>query len=323
MDPQSAAKSAAWRFRLPLRFAACAVLAWSVSAFAQTPPAWVVRSNQNAQLLIDINAHNAPESAGASGVGGLDDQTFVPTADYRERVRVSLRGALKELQSRLAAEQDPLVRQDLQILIDDTDRSIRSSEASERMLLYYFNPAAQMYAGISGLLQEQVAPERRSAALIRLRKYTGLEPGYTPLTELAEQRFRERLNQPGLMGPSKAQVEKDLANSEAFVTGIGLLLEQYKLPGSQEAFAKLKAQVAAHDEFVRKEVLPRARTDFRLPPELYKINLENVGIDYSPEELTRLAHQSFNEIQKQMQTLAAKIAKERHLPSAGRDPGAL
>jgi uncharacterized protein (DUF885 family) len=215
------------------------------------------------------------------------------------------------------AEQDPLVRQDLQILIDDADRSIRLSEAGERVFLSYFNPTAQMYAGISGLLQEQVAPERRPAALVRLRKYTGLEPGYTPLTELAEQRFRERLNQPGLLGPSKAQVEKDLANSEAFVTGIGLLLEQYKLPGSQDAFAKLKAQVAAHDEFVRKEVLPRARTDFRMPPEIYQLSLENVGIDYTPEVLTRLAHQSFNDIQKQMQTLAAKIAKERHLPSSG------
>jgi uncharacterized protein (DUF885 family) len=118
------------------------------------------------------------------------------------------------------------------------------------------------------------------------------------------------------VGPSKALVEKDLANSETYVTGIGLLLEKYKLTGYQEAFAKLKAQVAAHDDFVRKEVLPRARADFRMPPELYKLTLESMGIDYTPEELTRLAHQSFRDIQRQMQTLATKIARERHLPSS-------
>ncbi len=287
------------------------------AASAQTPPAWVARSNQNAQLLIDVQARNAPESAGSSGVTGLDDRITVVSVDIRERVRAEYRAAIQELRSRLAAEQDPLVKQDLQILIDDADRSVRVSETSERLQLFYSNPTALIYSGISGLLQDQVSAERRPAALVRLRKYIGAEPGYTPLVELAEQRFREALARPGLVGPSKALVEKDLANSEAYVTGIGLLLEKYNLPGYQEAFAKLKEQVAAHDEFVRKEVLPHARADFRMPPELYKLNLENVGIDYTPEELARLAHKSFSDIQRQMQTLAAKIARERHLPSSG------
>jgi uncharacterized protein (DUF885 family) len=296
---------------------ACALLITSVAAIAQTPPAWVAKSNQNAQLLIDLNARNAPESAGSNGVSGLDEQIFVPTADYRERIRAGLRTVIAELKARLAAEQDALVRQDLEILIRSADNSLRNSETSERIVLFYFDPVAQIYGGISGLLQDQVTPERYPAALVRLRKYTGLEPGYTPTTELAEQRFRDGLKQPGLVGPSKLAVERDLRNSETYVTGIGLLLEKYKLAGYQDAYAKLKEQVAAHQDFVRKEVLPRARSDFRMPPELYKLALENVGIDYTPEELARLAHKSFADIQKQMQTLAAKIAKERHLPSTG------
>ncbi|HEY4365052.1 MAG TPA: DUF885 domain-containing protein [Bryobacteraceae bacterium] len=294
----------------------CALFTLCAAGFAQTP-AWVTRSNQNAQILIDIQARNAPESAGSSGVTGLDDQVFLPTADYRQRVRGEYRAALQELRTRFAAEQDPLVKQDLQILIDEADRSVRVSEAGERLQLFYFNPTAQIYSGISNLLQEQMAPERRPAALVRLRKYVGMEPGYTPTTELAEQRFREGLAHPELIGPSRQQVEKDLANSEAYVTGIGLLLEKYNLPGYQEVYAKLKQQVAAHDEFVRKEVLPHARTDFRMPPELYRLSLENFGIDYTPEELARLAHQRFGEIQKQLQTLAAKIAREKHLKANG------
>jgi uncharacterized protein (DUF885 family) len=35
------------------------------------------------------------------------------------------------------------------------------------------------------------------------------------------------------------------------------------------------------------------------------------GVDYTPAELERMAHQSFTEIQAQMQDLAAKVAKER------------
>ena len=114
---------------------------------------------------------------------------------------------------------------------------------------------------------------------------------------------------PGLLGPSKLEVEKNLENTQAYITGIGLLLEKYKLAGYQDAFAKLKEQLAAYDDFVRAEVLPKARSDFRLPPELYTISLANFGIDYTPDELTRLAHQTFAQLQSEMQPIAAKIAQ--------------
>jgi uncharacterized protein (DUF885 family) len=287
-----------------------------VVAFAQTP-AWVAKSNQNAQLLIDINARYSPENAGASGAIGLDDKVTVVTPDMPERIRADMRAAGKELQSRLAVEQDPLVRQDLQILIDSADRDVRASEINERHILPYFNVAGLVYSGIGGLLQDQVVEARRPAALIRLRKYAGLEQGYTPITLQAEERFRSKLKTPGLVGPSKAAVEKDLAQTATYITGIGLLLERYNLKDYQPALAKLKEQLAAHDEFVRKEVLPQSRADFRLPPEVYAITREELGLDYTPAELARLAHRSFTEIQGEMQKLATKIAQDRHLPSSG------
>lgn len=173
-----------------------------------------------------------------------------------------------------------------------------------------------IYGGISGLLDDQVAPERRPAALVRLRKYAGLEPGYTPLTDRAEQWFREREKTPGLVGPPKEQVEKELEKTGTYLTGVALLLEKYGLKDYEEPLARLRAQLKAHDDFVRKEVLPRARTDFRMPPELYKLARENYGLDYSPEELAKLAHQSFTQMQADMQKLATKIAQQRHLPSS-------
>jgi uncharacterized protein (DUF885 family) len=53
-----------------------------------------------------------------------------------------------------------------------------------------------------------------------------------------------------------------------------------------------------------------------MPPELYKLSLESYGVDYAPEELTRLAHQAFTEIQGEMRPLAAKIAKARRMKSS-------
>ncbi len=286
------------------------------SLLAQTPPpAWVAKSNQNAQILIAIGAKYGPESASSEGVPGLDDKISVFSADESRRHREDLVKARQQLQANYEAEKDPLVRQDLQILIGAADRQIRSIDANEKTFLPYGDVASLIFYGEKSLLDPQVTADRHAAAVVRLRKYTGVEPGYTPIVEQAEARFREKLNTPGLLGPSKMAVEKDLGNTQTYITGIGLLLEKYKLQGYQDAYARLKEQLASYDEFVRKEVLPKSRTDFRLPPAIYKSNLENYGVDYAPEELKRLAHRTFTEIQNEMKPLAAKVAKERGLPS--------
>ena len=288
----------------------------AASAFAQTQPAWVVRSNANAQLLLDEGAKYSPESSGASGMTGLDEKISPNEADTNERQRADTRAVRTELQARLAREKDPLVKQDLEILISAADRQIEQSEVYDKYFLPYGSAGGGIFYGVKSLLDDQIAASRRPAALVRLKKYTGMEPGYKPFTVLAEDRFREKEGNAKLLGPSKEEVEKDLSNTNAYVTGIGLLLEKYKIQGYQPVFAKLKEQLAQYDEFVRKEVLPRARTDFRLPPEVYTINLKQYGVDYTPEELVRLAHASFTDIQSQMQTIAARIAKQRGLPSS-------
>ena len=292
------------------------LVAIAAGAWAQTPAAWVERSNQNAQSLIALMARYAPEQASAEGVAGVDEQVSTSTTDEPERFRKDLVSARDELEKRLAVEKDPLVRQDLEIMIAQVNRDIRRSQVRERYLLPYEDIAGTIFFGIKSLLDDQVTAARRPASVVRLRKYSGIESRYEPLTLQAEKRFREKLKTPGLLGPSKVELEKNLENTNAYVTGIGLLLEKYKMSGYQEALTKLKQQLAAYDDFVRAEVLPKARTDFRLPPELYAISLESFGIDYTPDELTRLAHQTFAQLQSEMQPIAARIAKERHLPSS-------
>ena len=203
----------------------CLVLL-SAAVFAQTPPAWVAKSNENAQLLINIDAKYAPESAASDGVTGLDEQISVPDEIHSRQGRAGMRTVIKELQTRLVTEKDSAVKQDLEILIGAASRRVRSSEAYEKYFLPYGNPGSTIFFGMKSLLDDQIAPERRPAALVRLRKYTGMTPGFTPFTILLENRFRGKLATPGLLGPSKVEVEKDLGNTSAYVNGIGLLLEK-------------------------------------------------------------------------------------------------
>ncbi|HVW07221.1 MAG TPA: DUF885 domain-containing protein [Bryobacteraceae bacterium] len=288
----------------------------AMAAMAQTQPEWVTRSNRNTQILIDIDSKYSPEDASENGVRGLDDQITVFSADLHDKIRADYLKALDLLKERLAAEKDPLVRQDLEILIHEADRNIRGNEASYNRFLPYHDVGRIVFSGIQGLLDDQVDAARRPAAVERLKKYTGMEKGFTPMTEMAEARFRERLRNPGLLGPAKEEIEKDLADTNQYTTGIGLLMEKFHQKDYEEAMARLKTQLGEYDAFLRREVLPKARTDFRLPPDIYQLRLEDAGVDYTAAQLEKLGHTGFTEIQEEMKPIAARIAAARKLPSS-------
>ena len=107
-----------------------------------------------------------------------------------------------------------------------------------------------------------------------------------------------------------------MARNSNYLNGIAALMQKYKLTGWEEPFAKLKTQLTDYDAWVRATVLPKARDDFRLPPQHYALDMENYGIDIPPAQLATMAHDAFIEIQGEMKSVAPKIAKQRNLPSS-------
>jgi uncharacterized protein (DUF885 family) len=110
-------------------------------------------------------------------------------------------------------------------------------------------------------------------------------------------------------------VESALSRNALYVDGIASLFKQYKLQGWEEPYAKLKTELTAYDDWIKSEILPKARTDFRQPPELYALGLEGYGIDIPPADLAAIAHQAFTDYQAEMQTIAGQIAKQHGWPS--------
>jgi uncharacterized protein (DUF885 family) len=287
-------------------------------AVSAAPPApdrgWIERSNQNAQLLLQVQAKFQPESAARQGIPGLDDRISDFTPGHRQRQRDAIREVQAELEKRLAGEQDALVAQDLQILIDATKRQIKGSELREKLEVPYDNLPQLVFGSMRSLLDPQVAAERRPAALVRLRKYFGLEGGQPSIVQLAEAETRAAFKK-RLLPPARLEVENALDTAEPVLAGIDKLFKEFKIEGAEPALAEMHKQLEGYLKFVRAEVLPKARKDFRLPPELYAFNLLQVGVDIAPDELARRAHKAFVEIQAEMQTTAAKLAKDRGWPS--------
>lgn len=291
------------------------ILAFAAAAAAEKPkePDWVVRSNQNTRIVLESEAQFAPEAYGSLGVEGLDEKIVDLKPALSERTREAASRTTAELESRLARETDPLVRQDLEILIKNTKDSVRGSLMSDKYDVPYYNVARLVFRGLHGLLDDQVAANRRPAALVRLRRYAGLEKGFTALTKLAEARTRERLATPGLYFPARIEIEKDLADQTFLVDGIGKLFTKYGIDGYQAGYDALKEQLADYERFVRAEILPHAREDFRQPPEEYAFALEQFGVDIPPAELIKRAHAAFDDIQAEMATLSPLVAHEKGL----------
>lgn len=280
---------------------------------AQTP-AWIVKSNAHTQVLLDALSRTSPEAAALYGVEGVDEEISDLKPGFQARNRRILEEALDEMRRRLGGEQDRLVRQDLEILIDAAELSIEQSLASEKLLVPYFDVSRVVFYSAKALLDDRVAASRHPAALVRLRRYAGMESGYEPITRLAMARFAEGL-EAGLTAPFRGEVEKNLADSEYLLNGIGPLFEKYGVGGYQDALATFRRQAAEFNDQIRARLLPRTREDFRLPPQLYALQLRDYGVDIPPLDLANQARGSFREIQLQMRDIAARLAAERGLPS--------
>ena len=299
-------------------------LSFATGAFAQShaaapaakqPPAptavWVDTSNRYAQILLRAQLRFQPESASFFGIPGYDDKVADLGPDNPARFRKATADAKTSLQEKLRLELDPNVRQDLEIMIQAADDSIESAEVNERLVLPFADAPQLVFQGLNGLLSDQTPADRRAKALDRLKAYTGTAPGSAPITELARQRYEERVDNTELLRPTKLQVEQALNNVEAYRKGIRQLFKQYKVIGSEQALKTLDRQFTDYVIWVRNDVLPTARTDTTLPPELYALQLKQVGIDIPPALLIQRARLAFMETRAAMERLAPLVAKEK------------
>lgn len=286
-----------------------ALIAAPVSA--QERPEWVEQSNLNTRYVLEQIALLSPEFAARSGLEGVDGQVSDLGPGIVERTDAMLDQTLAELRRRLAAAEDPRVRQDLEILIGSMDLQRRQNRLTSELMLPYLNVPEFLFFSLNGLLDPALPRERQEAALVRLRRYAGLEKGYEPLTELARARVEERLEDSGLLGPFRGQLDRDLGTSPRYMAGIAQLFATLQLEGYEDDLNVLVDQVSAYDEWVRTDLMARAREDYRQPEALYALALEQWGVRESPQRLIDDALAGFMEIRNEMEALAPMLAAEK------------
>ncbi|WP_161220411.1 DUF885 domain-containing protein, partial [Escherichia coli] len=117
--------------------------------------AWVARSNQYAQILLDAQAPFSPEDMSFMGIPGYDRLITDLQPGFPARFRAASAKARDQLKAQRANEQDPNVRQDLDIMIRAADEAIASSQLNEQLSLPWRDAPQIMFNGLRTLLSDQ------------------------------------------------------------------------------------------------------------------------------------------------------------------------
>jgi hypothetical protein len=283
---------------------------------AQEAPAdWIAASNKYTNLLLAVEMKHTPELGSNEGLSQFDTEVSQPTLADEDQERRETEAVVSTFKSAVGEQKQKEVAQDLQIMIRTAELQFRELDFARAHKVDFLNASQTVFRGLRVLLDEQTPAERRPAAVVRIRKYAGMQPGYKPLADILKQRVMEQMAKPGVVYPARTEIETELGRNPNYMEGIAALLEKYKLTGWQEPYNKLKSQLTEYDAWTKTNVLPKARADFRLPPEEYALNLEDYGIDIPPAQVAAMAHQMFSELQAEMKPIAEQIAKQRHLPS--------
>ena len=254
---------------------------------------------------------HAPELGSNQGLSQFDAEVSQPTLADEDQERHEKEAVLATLKAALGQQKQTEVTQDLQIVIRKVELQFREQDFSRAHKVGFSECQRERLQRAAGSCW--TSKLLRNAGLrhvVRIRKYAGLEPGYKPLTEILKQRVMEQMAKPGVVYPARTEIETELSRNSNYLEGIAALLQKYKLTGWQEPYEKLKTQLVEYDAWTKATVLPKARTDFRLPPEEYALNLEDYGIDIPPAQLAAMAHKAFSDLQAEMKPIAAQIAKD-------------
>ena len=150
------------------------------SAPATAPePAWVVRSNQYTQMLLDVQMKHSPERASAQGLAKYDPLITDATRADEIAQRKELQDVLAKLKKIEAKEKDKNVREDLEILQKAFNLQFREDDYELDHKVQFLDASQAVFSGLQHLARRpggggRGAGRRRPAAQVRGRR-TGIQ----------------------------------------------------------------------------------------------------------------------------------------------------
>src|SRR6267143_6759799 len=207
---------------------------------------WIERSDRHSTMVIETLGPFHPEYASSLGVERFDTAVLDLKAGRVTRYEAAARRVLQRLAALRKAEKNPRVRQDLDLLVDAVERQRHTQALEHRLLVPYFDLPRHIFEGLRDLLDARNPESRHRHALLRLRRYAGMETGAVPIAALARARLSERFGTAGLLWPYEGAVRQHLGNCARYGAGIAEQFRARGLSDWESAHERLAAQLRDH-----------------------------------------------------------------------------
>jgi uncharacterized protein (DUF885 family) len=227
-----------------------------------------------------------------------------------------------KLERMLKTESHEEYRADIRILLDHVERTMRGIEFDREIGAISFMPISEnVYLTLNELVYDN-APERKiKNALSRFGLIVRGDEEQLPLiagftAHVLNQ--MDKLHEKRMKGfwPSRREIETYLKDSESYIESLNELLLDTKSDEWKKDYENFKEQELQYREFVKKKILPYARSQEGLPEAVYANILKEMGIDESPSELIEVAKRDYRVIYMRFSELAKDVAKIHNLSSS-------
>lgn len=261
----------------------------------------------------------APEDISEMGFTQFEHFTAPYSKDYQKEKYAHAYKWKSRLERLLQAETNEEYKTDIRILLDHVTSQMESIDLVRSEGIVPFMPVTEViYLNLKTLLAKDSDKRKRNNGLSRFRYYVRgdeeqlpLMAGYTAymvahMNHLAENRKRG-------FWPLKDEIETYLKDSDSYLEAIQELLGHWKSEEWKRDLDELRSQDLIYREFLRRKVLPYARTTNFTPPKIYAFTLKDMGIETSPEELIETAKKDYRATYLEFSELAQEIAKDKNL----------
>jgi len=120
----------------------------AIAGHAGETPGWVEKSNEAAKPLLDYLAKYSPENASSIGIDEADKDVIDLKPNVYARSQADAGKVLHGLGEKEAAESDPNVRRDLQILITAQKDGLQTKQLYHDLMLPFYDIGEIVFDGL-------------------------------------------------------------------------------------------------------------------------------------------------------------------------------
>ncbi len=276
---------------------------------------WTQKSDQLALQFTKALSAIKPEIGSKFGLQEYDSKGMLLANHSDEIYRKLFVDWIVYLNKKQELIKDLELKTDYTILKMWLQNQVNTMDLGKKVREIEFFPATEfIYQNLEVLINSQTSLERKKNAVNRFRVYVRGDNKHSPLLEASQAIFRnhwkEYKGKEPLL-PYIGEVEEYLKNTSSYMKGIEDLLKQSGRIDWADDWQKFVKQNQDFNNFIKKEILPFARKDARVPKELYAQILEQRGIDSTPDQLISVGLSDYKSLFVKFQE-QAKIVAEKH-----------